>query len=865
MRRSLAALILLLTLFAAGFACRDQLLQAQDSTAQPLRTAGDRPIDIRHIRLDLRVDLPKRTVDARATLDLCSLRPLSSISLDAVGFSVKAVRLATNGRDGFPVRFTHDGGKLVVPLDPAWPTGQSASLTVDYRVHKPKDGLFFFGPTAAEPNVPLTVWSQGESIANRYWIPCLDQPNQRQSTELVVTVGDGFEVLSNGRLVERRVNPADQTVTFHWRQDKPHPAYLITLVVGQFDIVREEWEKMPVLYYVPRGQKDKVPYTFGHTRAMLTYFSQRFGIRYPWEKYAQVVVEQFTEGGMENTSATTLADHALTDACGLVDGSPDGLIAHELAHQWWGDMVTCSDWAHVWLNEGFASYAEALWEEHSKGPDDYAYDLFRKAHGAISGGKTRPVVDHHYATPDSMFDDRVYPKGAWLLHMLRKRLGDDTFWKCLQRYGTEFQFRSAETADFRRVLERETGRDLERFFHDWTERPGSPILEVETEYLPESKQARVHIKQTQKEEPFHFPLRMVFHCPPAKEAVVVQGPVTQREHTFWVALPGPPTLVEVDPEQAVLAEIKETQGRDWWLAQLRQATSVACRIRAAQHFGQGKTAGDFAILAQALATEKFWGVQREIVSALGNGTDSVCRDALLRGLQNNHAKVRRACVEQLGKFTRDPMVAEALKGVLLTGDPGYQVEAKALEAYARTRQADAVAVLRPWLNRPSLHEVLRCAALTGLGESGNLSVLDTLLAWTKKSRPRDCRIAALNAAAALVKAGKATDAQKQQVVETHAACLEGEGLDIRRTAITGLHELEWASSPALAVLDSLAEHDPDERLRTQARAAAAHIRKQAPATEELNRLRGEVERLQKEQEKLKARLGAYEKTEKVPK
>ena len=513
----------------------------QPAAVEPFRTAGDRPIDIQHIRLDLKVDLPQKRMDARATLKLRSLRPITNISLDAVDFQVTGVTLVDN--DKKPARFSHDGKKLIVDLDPAWPVDRTASLIIDYRIREPKAGLHFFRPSAAEPEVPLTVWSQGEETTNRYWIPCLDQPNQRQTTELIVTVAEGFEVLSNGKLMSRQANPAEKTVTFHWLQDKPHASYLVTLVVGQFDIVSEEWDKIPVVYYVPKGHKDDIPRTFGRTREMLAFFSQRFGIHYPWDKYAQVVVEQFTAGGMENTSATTLTERALCDQRALLDDSPESLISHELAHQWWGDLVTCRDWAHIWLNEGFASYAEALWDEHSKGADEYAYTMWRKAAPALSGGKARPIVDHRYATPSSMFDSRAYPKGAWVLHMLRKQCGEDGFWKGLQRYGTEQRLRSVETSDFRKTLERVSGRDLERFFYDWTERPGNPVLDITTEFLPDTKQARVAVKQTQSGEAFHFPLTLVFRCPSSAQPLVVEQEVTDKEHTFFVPLPSRPTLV----------------------------------------------------------------------------------------------------------------------------------------------------------------------------------------------------------------------------------------------------------------------------------------------------------------------------------
>ncbi len=306
----------------------------------------------------------------------------------------------------------------------------------------------------------------------------------------IVTVPEGFEAVSNGKLVQRQDNPSDKTVTFDWKQEIPHPSYLVTLVVGEFDVVRHEWEGIPVLYYVPKGHRAEAEPTYGRTPEMLSYFSKLFGVRYPWAKYAQVTCFQFG-GGMENTSATTMGDGILRDQRSLLDRNSESIVSHELAHQWWGDMVTCRDWSHTWLNEGFASYAEALWDEHARGRDEYAYNMDRKAVRAIRAGKERPVMDRRYTSPDAMFDDRSYPKGAWVVHMLRNRLGDDAFWKGIQRYAMDNQFHSVESYDLRRSLERATGRDLERFFYDWVERPGNPDVEVTTEYVPDSRQARL--------------------------------------------------------------------------------------------------------------------------------------------------------------------------------------------------------------------------------------------------------------------------------------------------------------------------------------------------------------------------------------
>jgi aminopeptidase N len=593
---------------------------------------------------------------------------------------------------------------------------------------------------------------------------------------------------------------------------------------------------------------------------MLELFSKRFGIRYPWDKYAQVVVEQFSAGGMENTSATTLTEFALHDKRSLLDGTADGLISHELAHQWWGDMVTCRDWSHTWLNEGFASYMEALWAEHKEGADDYAYNILSKGRGAIAGGKTRPVVDRRYSKPDAMFDSRSYPKGAFILHMLRQHLGDETFWKGIQKYGTDNKFQSVETADFRKALEQVTGRDLERFFYDWTERPGSPVVEVTTDYLPDTKQARIGVKQTQTGEAFHFPLKIVLH---GAQDTTVEQDITQKEQQVLVALAERPTAVDVDPNQAVLAEIKETKSREMWLAQL-SSQSVACRVRGVEHFKQSKAPGDREALVKALAAEKYHGVQQEIARGLADSGGDTCRDALLDGLKQTNPKVRRTCVDGLGKFPKDVKVASALKDLIKTGDESYGVEAAALESYARLQQTDTVATLMPWLEKPSHREVLRSAALNGLGTSKDLSALDTLVTWTQRGKPRSCRAAALRALGQIVRADQISDEQKQKIVKAVSACLDKEGRMILVSAVSTLRQMGKTATPALPALEALEQSEPEGRSRTMVKAAIDQIRtgsETAAAADETKRLKEEVETLRKNQKTLQDRLDKLEKGE----
>ncbi len=858
MRRSLALLPLAGLLLSLALLQPAVLVRGQTPapTEEPLRTAGDRPIDIKHIRLDLKVDLPNKTVDAEATLTFRTLRDLSSIRLDAVEFTVSAVKL-TKDKTEVQMRFSHDGKNLVVDIPKGLKADEDGKLTIAYKVREPRSGLHFFGPTKAAPDTPLTVWSQGEPTTNRYWIPCLDQPNQRQTTELVVTVAAGNEVLSNGKLVERKEND-DKTVTFHWLQDKPHPSYLVTLVVGPFDVVREEWNKLPVLYYVPKGRKDDVQRSFGRTREMLDFFSKRFGVDYPWDKYAQVVVEQFNSGGMENTSATTMTDRILHDQRAMLDSTPDAIIAHELAHQWFGDLVTCRDWAHLWLNEGFASYAEALWAEHKDGDEEYQYTMLLKGRTALAGDKERPVVDRHYPFPRSMFDARAYPKGAFVLHLLRQQLGDEAFFKGLQRHATDHRLQSVDTHDFQRTMETVSGRDLERFFYDWTERPGHPVLEIASDYNADTQSVQVVMKQVQPGEAFQWgvAVRLLTSGSHMDKPTKVSG--TAKEKQIDIPCKDRPAVIEIDPDQGMLAEIKETKGRDLWLNQLKLG-SVVSRVRAAQYFGTSKLRADRELLAKALTEEKFWGVRVEIAAALASSGGDVCRDALLAGLKDDHPKLRRACAEQLGKFPRDEAVAKTLKDLLKKGDPSYFVEAAALTSYAKLEQTDAVSVLLPWVGTPSHNDVLSTAALRGLGDLRDPAGLDLLIAWTKPGKARPSRIASLAALAKLARSANADRKQLDRVEAALAVCLEDEGLLIRMAAVAALRDYGDVAEPTAATLEALAQHDPEERVQEAAKTALKRIREKAPAATEVGKLREELDRLKKSQDTLRERLDKYEK------
>jgi len=846
------------------------LLAGSAAAEEPLRTVADRPVDVRHIRLDLDVHLADRRVQGTATIDFVpqpgffSGGRSATLKLDASGLDVTSVSASGPGHPQAQAEWDMTDEQLQITFVPDAPKrGEVWRVVIEYAVRNPKSGLHFFGPSPAAPDVPLMVWSQGEPTHNRYWFPCVDHPNERQTTEMVVTVDAGLEAVSNGALAARRVLENGRT-QFHWKQEQPHPAYLVTLVVGEFAVVTEEWRGRPVTYYVPKDRAADVQRTFGRTRAMLDCFSQRFGIEYPWARYAQVVVEQFTWGGMENTSATTLYERVLHDERALLDSTPDWLIAHELAHQWWGDLVTCREWSHLWLNEGFATYSEALWAEHALGRDERDWHLLLDHRDARTGAAlTRPIVDRHYEDPDDLFDTRAYPKGAWVLHMLRGRLGDDDFFRGLQRYGTVMAYQTAETSDLRLTLERLYGVSLERFFHDWTERPGHPELVVESEWQSDRKQLKVRVSQTQKTDVFHIPIRVDVvdgEGSQARSSRVVDQWMTDREFTVFVSRDERPTVISVDPEFSVLADLKQQQSELFWENQLKQnvAGSVPSRARAVEHFKATDTERSRKVLAEALRDDPFYGVRAEAAEALGKLKGDLAREALLSGLGQADARVRTACAEALSGFRNDPTVVQALHDRAKQVDSSDATRAAILKSLALVSEVPPVDVLRAALEVPSHREVIRLAALKGLAQSSDAQVLDVLLNWTTLKQTDVCRTEACECVAEYSIKNLLASAALKRVVDRLVEVIQTDGPRQQASAARSLGTLGERARAALPALTLLAEAAPNGSTRKTARSAIERIESSESPAGEISRLRQELNEARRETRELGERLQRLE-------
>ncbi len=825
--------------------------------AGPPHYAADRPWDMQHIRLDLAVDLETKRVAATATLRMTPLRPVTSVKLDAVDFETS--RVARLGDDGTAteVAYTDDGRTIEAVMGKTlWP-GDPVVLAIDYAIHDPRAGLHFVSPTPDDPNAPTQLWSLGEPSDNRYWIPCFDNPDERQTSELIVTVDNGWQVLSNGRLVSSAPALLSGHTVYHWLQDRPLASYLITLVVGHFQVTEQTWHDIPVSYWVPADRAADALPTFGRTPAMLDFFSDRIGVQYPWAQYVQVCCHGHP-GGMENTSATSMGDDVLIAQPAPLDQDADAIVSHELAHQWWGDLLTCREWAHLWLNEGFASYFEALWTEHRRGPDEFAYEMYQAQEQAIAGGRERPIVDREYGDAGELFDSRAYQKGAWVLHMLRRQLGDDAFWQVMHRYCVDFADHAVETVDLRQTAERVTGRSLEQFFHDWTERPGAPVLDVRFDWSEEPKTATVVIKQVQKSAgppaqpatpsgPFHFPLRLEFTVAGQVEPVAITRDIDRLETSIVVPLPERPTMLRVDPDNAVLKEVTEHKGRDLWLVQLTADPDPIGRIRAAKALAEvtpgpanlptpiGEpratvAADDSAAvaLAGALRTERFWAVRSTLARLLAERTGDVARDGLIAALTDEHPDVRRTSLDALARFRRDPAAIAAVASRLAASEPSDSVYTTAIAAYARLAPDDLLPALQPALVRESRDEVVRSAALEAVATQGGLPTLELLAQWTGEDKPTTCRRTALAALTRAAERSVVPDESLAAIAEQVAACLRASAAQVREAAARALGTLGAAARAQVVVLGEIAEKDAAPAVRQAANEALARIQHPGP-------------------------------------
>ena len=622
--------------------------QQVDWSKKALQSERSRSYDALHYRVALRLDLERRSFQGEATVTLTSLRDgLEAVVLDAEEFTVG--RVVSDW--GEALRFEQSPSQLTVWMTRPLKLGETRSFTCSYKGADPKVGLRF---VEEKPGNPALVFSDSWPDHVHHWFPCYDYPNDKVTSEIIATVRSGLKVAANGRLVSVSEDPSAGTVTWHWSQDLPHSTYLVFLAAAPYVVVRDSYKSLPVNYWVFPGDERKALPTYGKTPEMIEFFNRTFGYDYPWQKYDQISVP--SGGGAESTSATAMTQAIMVDEQHAADFPAIGIVSHELAHQWWGDLITLRSWAHTWMNESFGTYSDYLYFQHARGDDEAAINRQNKLNAYLREARTRyvrPIVTDRYDAPGDMFDSHTYPKGALVLHMLRNLLGDEPFFAVLRHFLHTYAFDAVDTHDFIRSVKTVTGQNLDWFFDQWLFKPGHPVFDVRSEWDPARKVVRLKVSQVQD-----FARGIpVFRAPVAVGLVTAGGKTTttvwvrEKDEVFELPADSRPLLVRFDEGHVLVKEMTFPKDANDLVYQLGH-DDVIGRMDAASALGQLKDEPRaIDALAAAAKNDEFWAVRRAAVGALGQSAGARAGATLEDvAVRDAHSSVRAAAIAALGEL-----------------------------------------------------------------------------------------------------------------------------------------------------------------------------------------------------------------------
>lgn len=836
----------------------------------------DRPGQVDHIFLDLKLDIPQKSFQGTCTITLTPVRSgIKQLTLDGVDLKIESVLV-----DGVSQTFDYNGEQLnIFLLQPT--TTKSIKIAIAYGVEDPQRGLYFISPTEDYPDKPTQVWTQGEDEDSRFWFPCFDYPGQLATSEIRVRVPRQYMAISNGELIETETVEEDKI--YHWLQKQVHPTYLMTLAVGDFIEIADEWHGIPINYYVEKGREEDGKRSMGKTPRMVEFLSEKYGYTYPYPKYAQVCVDDFIFGGMENTSTTLLTDRCLLDERAAIDNRrTESLVLHELAHQWFGDLVVIKHWSHAWIKEGMASYAEVLWTEREYGRDDGSYYLLNEARTYITEDSSRyrrPIVTNVYREAIELYDRHLYEKGACVYHMIRAVLGDELFDKAIQTFVKDNAHNTVETVDLLRAIDKATGYNLMFLFDQYVFRGGHPDYQVTYSWDGDSNLATLTVKQKQtnknnngsNSELFDLKLPLAFgyigknDSQPSWQKFNLR--IHQLEQSFYFPLKTKPDFVSFDVGNYFLKTVTLQYPVTELKNQLKHDPDPVSRIYAGEALAKKGGLEAIKALSESLNSDRFWGVRAEMAKNLGKIQLDRAATALMSGLQDEDARVRRAVVEALSNFkTADSY--NTLKDSLLKGDASYYTEA----AFARSlggmvagnlkaQQPDAIAALKDILQqRAGWNEVVRSGAISGLSNvKTSPEAVDIILEYTKPGIPQALRLSAIRSLGT-VSTGQTPD-KVEEILEQLEA-IAGESFFLTQVAVVGA--LEQMQTPtAITILNNLAAQTPDGRVRRKAEEAVSKVQKNLGADKAVKELRQEIDQLKQANQELTSRLAKLEAKDKA--
>ncbi len=764
-----------------------------------------------------------------------TLKPLKNsfqlLSLDSSGLQIKKVTLLNTLEN---LNFEQRQEVLLVDLNKAYGPEDTLVVAINYHWEKsPNRGVYFRSRTGASG--VEAIYSQSEPELSKYWFPGNSHPNDRATFEAYIQVPKPFVALSNGALVKVTDNGSDRT--FHWTQQIPMVSYLFVVTAGKFGLKEDLWNGTPVQYYGPQDDMERLSYSLRNTPDMITHFSQVTGFAYPYEKYAQAVVPQYMWGGMEHTTATTLTDRTVHSPKEEPDFSSDDLASHELAHQWFGDLITCKNWDHLWLNEGFATYFNALYQEHARGKLKYLKNLIDESawyfeEEALS---PRPVVFKYYQeSPDYFFDSRAYAKGAYVLHMLRQLLGDEIFFKGIRHYVFRHQNTLVKTPDFEKAMEETSGQNLNWFFEQWLYRPGYPKFQVSWNYDSTSHQIAIDVAQTQD---LTKPGGIIGTTPVfvGKMPIEIDGvryrlDMKSAKEVFKLTLDKKPSYLKFNSENSWLAQVNSTQSMEAWQAQLEKSLDPLARMEAADELSHIKEpttqATRINLILKCAQTDSASWVRTKCISTLANALSQAslqineqALDVLLALTKESDWHIRASTFEALASFPAEkvlPSLRKALKDEMVL-TPLVSV----IKTIGALKSKESYDLLLSLMGRKSFQDRLQEAALRALENLKDLRALDIAQEYSQPCYGEQVRLGAFDLLVSLGLAFKDQASEPARI--SLESSLKEDSYRVRKNAVIALGKLK--NKAAIPALTQVLETDPDDRVRKLAKEAIEEINK----------------------------------------
>lgn len=730
------------TLLALGLfsllAAQAQNTTPDESWKSVYRATPEKTNDLVHTKLQAGFDYDKSQLKGKVWL---TLRPhfyaTDSLHLDAKGMDIHSVAIVSNNNNQ-PLKYTYKNDVIHINLNKTYTRAESYTVYIEYTA-KPNEykakgsaaitdakGMYFINPKGTEKDKPTQIWTQGETEATSVWVPTIDKPNQKTTQEFYLTVPAKYVTLSNGLLISQKQN-GNGTRTDYWKMDQPHAPYLFFIGVGDYAVVKDSYKGKEVSYYVEKPYEKVARKIFGYTPEMMKLFSDKLGVEYPWAKYAQITGVDYVSGAMENTTATLHGAGAQQDARELLDGNSwEETIAHELFHQWFGDLVTTESWSNLTVNESFANYSEVIWAEYKHGKDEGDFINMRDMNGYIqSGSEDKHLVRFHYADKEDMFDAVSYNKGGRILHMLRNYVGDDAFFKSLNNYLTTNKFKTGEAHQLRLAFEETTGKDLNWFFNQWYFSNGHPKLDIKYSYNADNKQALVVVKQTQANKVYTLPTSIDVYYGNKRERHQVW--VDSKEDTFYINANTKPDLIQFDGDRVLLAERKDNKSLQEHLHAFRNTGKYLDRREALDAAAKNLSKPEaLAFIVNEGLKDPFFRIRLRAITSLGMGKPDASAVAVLEkiALQDPQRIVRAQAIDALAKL-KNPAYADMFKKA--AQDSSYSVAGAGLVALLDVDSAAAVNLAKQLGKSPAKGRL--ASAITDISiKSGDESAFESIAA-----------------------------------------------------------------------------------------------------------------------------------------